>query len=49
MVNADVKNRFAELGMSVGSGGPEQVDALIKSDVVKWGKVIRDAGIKQVD
>jgi tripartite-type tricarboxylate transporter receptor subunit TctC len=46
---ADVKSRFADLGMSVGSGGPEQVDALIKSDVVKWGKVIRDAGIKQVD
>ena len=47
--DADVKRRFADLGLSVGSGGPEQLDALIRSDAVKWAKVIRDAGIKQVD
>jgi tripartite-type tricarboxylate transporter receptor subunit TctC len=35
--------------MSVAGGTPEQLDALIKSEVVKWGKVIRDAGIKPVN
>jgi len=46
---ADVKARFADLGMSVGSAGPAEVDALIRSESAKWTKVIRDAGIKQVD
>ena len=45
----DVKSRFAALGMSVGTGGPAELDALIKSESVKWGKVIRDAGIKPVN
>ncbi len=49
LADADVKRRFADLGMTTGSGTPEQLDALIKSEVVKWAKVIRDAGIKPVD
>ena len=49
LADAEVKRRFADLGMTTGSGTPEQLDALIKSEVVKWGKVIRDAGIKPVD
>ncbi|MGE3649759.1 MAG: Bug family tripartite tricarboxylate transporter substrate binding protein [Reyranellaceae bacterium] len=49
LADAEVKRRFAALGMSVGSGGPEQLDALIRSEGAKWGKVIRDAGIKPVD
>lgn len=47
--HADVKRRFADPGVSVGSGSPEQLDTPIKSDAVKRGKAIRDAGIKQVD
>jgi tripartite-type tricarboxylate transporter receptor subunit TctC len=49
LADAEVKRRFADLGMTTGRGTPEQLDALIKSEVVRWAKVIRDAGIKPVD
>ncbi|HJQ56801.1 MAG TPA: tripartite tricarboxylate transporter substrate binding protein [Vineibacter sp.] len=42
----DVRQKFAELGMSVGGGPPERLDAYIKSETAKWGKVISDAGIR---
>lgn len=42
----DIRQTFAELGMSVGGGSPERLDAYIKSESEKWGKVIRDAGIR---
>jgi tripartite-type tricarboxylate transporter receptor subunit TctC len=49
LADAEVKRRFADLGMTTGRGTPEQLDMLIKSEVVRWAKVIRDAGIKPVD
>ena len=42
----DVKERMLALGMDVASGTPEEFGALVKSDIAKWAKVIRDAGIK---
>jgi tripartite-type tricarboxylate transporter receptor subunit TctC len=42
----DVKQRFAELGMTTESSTPESVDAYIKSETAKWSKVIKDADIK---
>lgn len=43
---ADVKERFLAVGMEVIAGSPEQFAASIKSETVKWDKVIKDAGIK---
>ncbi|CAM9912890.1 unnamed protein product [Phaeothamnion confervicola] len=39
--------RFAELGAEPLGGTPEQAAAFIKGEQDKWGKIIRDAGIKQ--
>jgi tripartite-type tricarboxylate transporter receptor subunit TctC len=42
----DVKERMSGLGMEVAGGTPEEFGALVKSDIAKWAKVIREAGIK---
>jgi tripartite-type tricarboxylate transporter receptor subunit TctC len=42
----DVKQRFADLGMTAEVSTPEGVDAYIRSEIAKWTKVIRDADIK---
>ncbi len=43
---ADIKERFLSNEMEVVASSPEQLAARMKSDLVKWGKVFRDAGIK---
>lgn len=43
---ADVKERFAALGASVAPGTPQEFATIIRRDVDKWAKVIRDTGIK---
>ena len=43
---ADVKERFLNVGVEVVASSPEQFAATIKSEIAKWGKVMRDAGIK---
>jgi tripartite-type tricarboxylate transporter receptor subunit TctC len=42
----DLQQRFSELSLSVTPSSPEELDALIKSEVVRWGEVIRRAGIR---
>jgi tripartite-type tricarboxylate transporter receptor subunit TctC len=42
----DVKEKMFGLGMDVAGGTPEEFSALVKSDIAKWARVIRDAGIK---
>ncbi len=42
----DLQQRFAELSLSVTPGSPEELDALIKSEAVRWGEVIRRANIR---
>ena len=42
----DVKEKMFGLGMDVAGGTPEEFAALVKSDIAKWAKVIRNAGIK---
>ena len=51
-VNASVAKpaivaRFAELGAEPLTGSPDQAAAFIRGEQDKWGKIIRDAGIKQ--
>jgi len=42
----DLQERFAELSLSVTPSSPAELDALIKSEAVRWGDVIRRAGIR---
>jgi tripartite-type tricarboxylate transporter receptor subunit TctC len=49
LANDDTKKRFADLGMTNGGSTPEQLDAYIKSEIVKWSKVIDDAKIQPMD
>lgn len=41
----DVKEKMLGLGMDIAGGTPEEFGALVKSDIAKWAKVIREAGI----
>jgi len=44
---SDVRAKFADIGLDgMISTSPEEFAALIKSDTVKWAKVIKEAGIK---
>jgi tripartite-type tricarboxylate transporter receptor subunit TctC len=49
LASPDLQQRFAELSLSVTPSSPEELDALIKSEAVRWADVIRHAGIRQVD
>ncbi|HEV8518417.1 MAG TPA: tripartite tricarboxylate transporter substrate binding protein, partial [Burkholderiales bacterium] len=42
----DVKERHFNTGVETVASTPEELAARIKSEMAKWGKVIRDAGIR---
>src|SRR5262245_12588499 len=42
----DTRAKFTQLGLDTVGGSPDELAAIIKSDIVKWAKVIKDAGIK---
>ncbi len=41
----DVRARLAELGITPIGNRPEEYDAIIRSEIVRWSKVIKEAGI----
>ena len=41
-----VEKRLANVGFEITYGTPEQFTAYIKSEIVKWAKVVKAAGIK---
>jgi tripartite-type tricarboxylate transporter receptor subunit TctC len=43
---SDMREKFTQLGLETIGGPPEELAIIIKSDIVKWAKVIREAGIK---
>jgi len=43
---ADVKEKFSNAGIEVVANSPDEVTAMIKSEMAGMGKVIRDAGIR---
>ena len=45
----DLREKFAQLGADTVGSSPEEFGALIKADIAKWAKVIKDAGIKAGD
>ena len=42
----DVRERMFNLGMEIAGSTPEQLAALVDSDIVKWGKVIKESGVR---
>ena len=46
MKQSDMQERFRQLGADGGGGPPEQLTAFVKSELAKYSKVIKDAGIK---
>ena len=42
----DVKEKFLVSGVEAAASSPDEFVAIIKADMAKWGKVIKDAGIK---
>lgn len=38
--------QMSEMGVTFTGGTPAQADAFLKSEVLRWGQVIRSAGIK---
>jgi tripartite-type tricarboxylate transporter receptor subunit TctC len=43
---AEVRERFAGIGVETVGGTPGEFAAIVQAETVKWGKVIRDAGIR---
>src|ERR1700758_3941900 len=43
---AEVRQRFADLGMTVDAATPDALDGYIKTEIAIWSKVIKDAGIR---
>jgi tripartite-type tricarboxylate transporter receptor subunit TctC len=42
----EVKKRFAADGIEALGGTPEQFSAYVKSEIERWAKVVKDAGVK---
>lgn len=43
----DVKDRLFASGVEVVAGTPAQLGALVKNEMTKWGKLIRESGLKE--
>jgi tripartite-type tricarboxylate transporter receptor subunit TctC len=46
MHSPEVKARFSEQGLDIITSTPEELAALIRADIERFGKVVREAGIK---
>jgi tripartite-type tricarboxylate transporter receptor subunit TctC len=44
-----MKTKLAQLGLDVTSDSPDAFAAIIKADIAKWAKVIKEANIKAGD
>lgn len=42
---ADTRERFSAQGLSTCGGTPVELAALLKTDIAKWAKVVKEAGI----
>ena len=42
----ELKQKFFEFGVEPVGGPPEQFASIIKSEMTRWGKVIRDVDIR---
>jgi len=46
LAQSDVRAKFADLGVEGIGNSPDEFAAVIKSEIPKWAKVIKDSGIK---
>ena len=46
MTLPELADRLAKLGMQPATSTPAELAAYLKAEIVKWTKVVRDAGIK---
>ena len=42
----DLRRKLTELGMEVIGNSPDEFASVIKSEIPKWAKVIKESGIK---
>ena len=42
----EVREKFFNVGLEVVGSPPDELAAFVKSEIAKWGKVIREAGIR---
>ena len=42
----DVKEKFAQIGFDAFTSTPAELDAFVRSELVKWAKLVKDAGIE---
>jgi tripartite-type tricarboxylate transporter receptor subunit TctC len=45
----DVREKLIQLGFDITNDGPDAMGAVIKADIAKWARVIKDANIKAGD
>ena len=45
--NAEIKERFFNAGVETAGSSPEEFATMIKSDISRWDKVIKEAGIRE--
>ena len=46
VAQSDVRERFAAAGVESGTSSPDELAAIVKNEIAKWSKVIKDAGIR---
>lgn len=46
MASSEMKERFAIQGIEIATGTPEDFLALVKTEIVRWAKIVKTAGIK---
>jgi tripartite-type tricarboxylate transporter receptor subunit TctC len=46
LTSAEIRERFGKMGVDVVAGTPEHFSGFLRSEVERWAKVVRDAGIK---
>jgi tripartite-type tricarboxylate transporter receptor subunit TctC len=44
--SADVRDRLVAAGVEPRSSSPEELDSLLKSEVARWGRIIKDSGVR---
>ncbi len=46
LADPEVRSRYAAIGVVPGGNTPEEFADLIRADHLKWGKVVKDTGVK---
>jgi tripartite-type tricarboxylate transporter receptor subunit TctC len=46
MASQDMRERLTAIAMTPVGNTPDEFTTQVKADIVRWGKVIRDGGIK---